>query len=175
MNSSSKLIKKYRELFTLAADVKDTELNKSLQEADILDIRPELGGASFFTVPATLGGGAGDPDFPVSSESNRDFSITVTVGGKECQIVPLYTIICYYAYIRYMRAADQKSTTSGLKLQTFNGSIIVPDTSKNKRWEEERGKADAFMEAFRKAYDAEFNPPSECKTKSKNFRFAILK
>ena len=40
-----------------------------------------------------------------------------------------------------------------LKTQVYNGSLILPDYNKNKRWEEERGKADAFIEDFHIVYE----------------------
>lgn len=55
-------------------------------------------------------------------------------------------VICYYAFARYLQIADQNSTTTGMKIQTYGGSIVVPDTSKVKRFEAERGKADLFLE-----------------------------
>ena len=55
-------------------------------------------------------------------------------------------VICYYAFARYLQIADQNSTTTGMKIQTYGGSVIVPDTSKNKRVEAERQKADLFMQ-----------------------------
>lgn len=57
MNSFSEVIKKFREIFDIAADVKDTEINKCIQEADKLDIKVALCGDTFFSVSSELGGG----------------------------------------------------------------------------------------------------------------------
>lgn len=55
-------------------------------------------------------------------------------------------VICYYAFARYLQIADQNSTSTGMKIQTYGGSIVVPDTGRVKRFEAERGKADLFIE-----------------------------
>lgn len=54
-------------------------------------------------------------------------------------------VICYYAFARYLQTADQNSTTTGMKIQTYGGSVIVPDTGKDKRVDAERQKADLLM------------------------------
>lgn len=115
-------VPEFREMFEIATDVKDNKLEKALFEADKLDFTPQVG-LSYFGVESQYIDG--DPDH---------------VGGK--------TILCYYAFARYLQSADQASTSTGLKLQTYGGSVVVPDTSKTKRFEAERGKADIFMEQF---------------------------
>ena len=153
MNSFSEVIKKFLEIFDIAADVKDTEINKCIQEADKLDIKVALCGDTFFSVSSELGGGKGESDIPAGTDSDSNYSLDIVIAGKNYNIVPLYTILCYYAFVRYMKIADQKSTSTGLKTQVYNGSLILPDYNKNKRWEEERGKADAFIEDFHIVYE----------------------
>ena len=107
-------------LFEIATDVKDNKIEKAFLEADLLDILPRIG-SMYGAVP-----GKYIPDGP-------DFA------GLE-------RVICYYAFARYLQIADQNSTSTGMKIQTYGGSVVVPDTSKAKRFEAERGKADLFME-----------------------------
>ena len=110
----------FRQLFEIATDVKDNKIEKAFYEADILDILPQAG-----SMYAAL------PDQYIPDGS--DFA------GAE-------KVICYYAFARYLQIADQNSTTTGIKIQTYGNSIIVPDTSKVKRVEAERAKADLFFE-----------------------------
>ena len=113
-------IQKFRTLFEIATDVKDNKIEKAFFEADLLDILPQVG-AMYDTIP----------DEYISD--GADFA------GAE-------KVICYYAFARYLQIADQNSTTTGMKIQTYSGSIVVPDTSKVKRFEAERSKADLFLE-----------------------------
>lgn len=110
----------FRQLFEIAADVKDNKIEKAFYEADILDILPQAG-SMYAALPSQY-----IPD-------GDDFA------GAE-------KVICYYAFARYLQIADQNSTTTGIKIQTYGNSIIVPDTSKVKRVEAERAKADLFFE-----------------------------
>ena len=110
----------FRRLFEIATDVKDNKIEKAFLEADLLDILPRIG-SMYGAVP-----GKYIPDGP-------DFA------GLE-------RVICYYAFARYLQIAEQYSTSTGMKIQTYGGSVVVPDTSKAKRFEAERGKADLFME-----------------------------
>lgn len=109
----------FRRLFEIAADVKDNKIEKAFFEADLLDILPQVGSV-YGAVP-----GKYIPDGP-------DFA------GLE-------RAICYYAFARYLQIADQSSTGTGIRIQTYGGSVVVPDTGKAKRSEAERGKADLFM------------------------------
>lgn len=109
----------FRQLFEIAADVKDNKIEKAFFEADLLDILPQLG-SMYESIPSQY-----IPD-------GADFA------GAE-------KVICYYAFARYLQIADQNSTTTGMKIQTYGNSIIVPDTSKVKRVEAERAKADLFF------------------------------
>lgn len=164
MSSFAPVLKKFRELFDIAADVKDTEINKSIQEADKLDIKIALCGDTFFSVPSDLGGGEGMTDIPAGTDSDSNYSLDVIIDGNTYNIVPLSTILCYYAFVRYLKAADQKSTSTGLKIQQYGNSVVIPDYNKNKRWEEERGKADAFIEDFHEVwekYKSVQNPPED--------------
>ena len=110
----------FRQLFEIATDVKDNKIEKAFYEADILDILPQAG-SMYAALPSQY-----IPD-------GDDFA------GAE-------KVICYYAFARYLQIADQNSTTTGMKIQTYGNSIIVPDTSKVKRVEAERAKADLFFE-----------------------------
>lgn len=113
-------IQKFRTLFEIATDVKDNKIEKAFFEADLLDILPQVG-AMYDAIPVEY------------IADGADFA------GAE-------KVICYYAFARYLQIADQNSTTTGMKIQTYGGSIVVPDTSKVKRFEAERGKADLFLE-----------------------------
>lgn len=110
----------FRQLFEIAADVKDNKIEKAFYEADILDILPQAG-SMYAALP--------DQYIP----DGADFA------GAE-------KVICYYAFARYLQIADQNSTTTGMKIQTYGNSIVVPDTSKVKRVEAERAKADLFFQ-----------------------------
>ena len=113
-------IQKFRTLFEIATDVKDNKIEKAFFEADLLDILPQVG-VMYDAIPDEY------------IADGADFA------GAE-------KVICYYAFARYLQIADQNSTTTGMKIQTYGGSIVVPDTSKVKRFEAERGKADLFLE-----------------------------
>lgn len=110
----------FRQLFEIATDVKDNKIEKAFFEADLLDILPQTD-LMYSAIPAEY-----IPD-------GADFA------GAE-------KVICYYAFARYLQIADQNSTTTGMKIQTYGGSVVVPDTSKNKRVDAERQKADLFMQ-----------------------------
>lgn len=178
MSSFAPVLKKFRELFDIAADVKDTEINKSIQEADKLDIKIALCGDTFFSVPSDLGGGEGMTDIPAGTDSDSNYSLDVVIDGNTYNIVPLSTILCYYAFVRYLKAADQKSTSTGLKIQQYGNSVVIPDYNKNKRWEEERGKADAFIKDFHDVwgkYKSVQNPPEEsCCNPVKPYRVCFI-
>ena len=115
-------IAELRERFEIAVDVKDNALNKAFFEADMLDLKPQIG-MGYDVLPTEYKKGSND-----------------VVGGT--------TILCYYAFARYSQAADQSSTSTGLKLQTYGGSVVLPDTSKTKRAEAERAKADFMVEGL---------------------------
>ena len=109
----------FRQLFEIATDVKDNKIEKAFFEADLLDILPQTG-----LMYAAI------PDAYIPDGNN--------FAGAE-------KVICYYAFARYLQIADQNSTTTGMKIQTYGGSVVVPDTSKNKRVDAERAKADLFF------------------------------
>lgn len=113
-------IQKFRTLFEIATDVKDNKIEKAFFEADLLDMLPQVG-VMYDAIPDEY------------IADGADFA------GAE-------KVICYYAFARYLQIADQNSTTTGMKIQTYGGSIVVPDTSKAKRFEAERGKADLLLE-----------------------------
>nr|WP_320946078.1 hypothetical protein [Bacteroides intestinalis] len=110
----------FRQLFEIATDVKDNKIEKAFFEADLLDILPQTD-LMYAAIPEKY-----IPD-------GEDYA------GAE-------KVICYYAFARYLQIADQNSTTTGIKIQTYGGSMVVPDTSKNKRFEAERQKANLFIE-----------------------------
>lgn len=110
----------FRQLFEIATDVKDNKIEKAFFEADLLDILPQIG-SMYDAVPGKY----------IPDGSN---------------FAGLERVICYYAFARYLQIADQNSTSTGMKIQTYGGSVVVPDTSKVKRFEAERGKADLFIE-----------------------------
>lgn len=110
----------FRQLFEIATDVKDNKIEKAFFEADLLDILPQIGNM-YDAVPARY----------IPDGSN---------------FAGLEKVICYYAFARYLQIADQNSTSTGMKIQTFGSSIVVPDTGKVKRFEAERGKADLLIE-----------------------------
>lgn len=112
-------IARLRALFSLAADVKDTDLEKAFYEADQLDVKPQI----CMTYEAT----------PAEYKPDND------------NYAGLDTVICYYAFARYVQTSEQNSTASGVKIQNYLGSYILPDVSKAKRFEAERGKADQFI------------------------------
>lgn len=113
-------IQKFRTLFEIATDVKDNKIEKAFFEADLLDILPQVG-VMYEAIPVEY------------IADGADFA------GAE-------KVISYYAFARYLQIADQNSTTTGMKIQTYGGSVVVPDTSKVKRFEAERSKADLFLE-----------------------------
>ena len=120
MANFANVIKKFRDIFNIAADVKDSEINKVIQEADKLDIKQGLCGDTFIKVPAPFGGGLDGGDIPDSSTSDDAYSLTVDVGEESYEIVPLSTILCYYAFARYVKDADQKSTSTGFKIPGYS-------------------------------------------------------
>lgn len=112
-------IARLRALFSLAADVKDADLEKAFYEADQLDVKPQL----CMTYEAT----------PAKYKPDND------------EYTGLDTVICYYAFARYVQTSEQNSTASGVKIQNYLGSYVLPDVNKAKRFEAERGKADQFI------------------------------
>ena len=119
-------IQQLRDLFSIAKDVKDDDLQKAFYEADMLDMSPQLQRV-FEEIPA---------------EYLEDTS-TLT-GAKK--------ILCYYAFARYLQTSEQQSTASGLKIQNYGGSYVLADDNKVKRFEAERGKADLFIVPLIKAF-----------------------
>lgn len=141
-------IQRLRELFNVAADVKDSDLNKAFYEADQLDTRPQIC-VTYEACPELY------------KKDGAEFT-------------GLDTIICYYAFARYLQTSEQRSTASGVKIQNYLGSYIVPDINKAKRFEAERGKADLFIvpliAAMRKAGFIE-----NCECKNVQARICLIK
>lgn len=171
-----KVLLKFRELFTIAAEVKDAEINKCLQEADKIDIKTALCGQTIADVPTTFGGlKTVAKQTPVTDD---DYSIEVVVEGTKYNVVPLTTILCYYAFARHCKNSEQKSTSTGLKIQQYAGAIILPDNSKYKRSEEEKAKADSFMQSFVEVYEkTETKPDCDCADEGikKMYRVCFIK
>lgn len=119
-NQKAYPVAQFRQLFEIATDVKNNKIEKAFFEADLLDILPQIG-SMYEAVPGKY----------IPDGSN---------------FAGLEKVICYYAFARYLQIADQNSTSTGMKIQTYGGSVVVPDTSKVKRFEAERGKADLFIE-----------------------------
>lgn len=112
-------IQQLRDLYSLAADVKDADLEKAFYEADILDVKPNTC-MSYEQTPAKY-------------------------KADTAEYTGLDTVICYYAFSRYIQSSEQQSTASGYKVQNYLGSFAIPDNSKAKRYEAEKGKADIFI------------------------------
>lgn len=112
-------IQQLRDLFTIAKDVKDSDIEKAFYEADMLDMSPQLHRSYEEIPPEYLG------DTPARTGANK--------------------VLCYYAFARYLQTSEQQSTASGLKIQNYNGSYVLADNTKAKRFEAERGKADLFI------------------------------
>lgn len=125
-----------RDLFTIAKDVKDSDIEKAFYEADMLDMSPQLH-RSYEEIPA---------------EYLEDTS-TLT-GAKK--------VLCYYAFARYLQTSEQQSTASGLKIQNYGGSYVLADDNKAKRFEAERGKADLFIVPLIKAFKTAGLIKEEC-------------
>lgn len=112
-------IQQLRDLFTIAKDVKDSDIEKAFYEADMLDMSPQLHRSYEEIPPEYLG------------------DTTAHTGANK--------VLCYYAFARYLQTSEQQSTASGLKIQNYNGSYVLADDNKAKRFEAERGKADLFI------------------------------
>ena len=137
-----------RTLFEIAKDVTDTRLEKAFFEADTLDFRQTIG-LGYEAVPEAY------------KENTPDY-----VGSDY--------VLCYYMFARYLQIADQNSTSTGLKLQTYNGSIVLPDNSRTKRYEAERGKADLFVEGLMAAMKKDGVIKEKC-TRAKSYRIGLIK
>ena len=108
-----------RDLFTIAKDVKDSDIEKAFYEADMLDMSPQLHRSYEEIPPEYLG------DTSARTGANK--------------------VLCYYAFARYLQTSEQQSTASGLKIQNYGGSYVLADDNKARRFEAERGKADLFI------------------------------
>lgn len=108
-----------RDLFTIAKDVKDSDIEKAFYEADMLDMSPQLKRSYEEIPPEYLG------------------DTTACTGANK--------VLCYYAFARYLQTSEQQSTASGLKIQNYGGSYVLADDNKARRFEAERGKADLFI------------------------------
>lgn len=125
-----------RDLFTIAKDVKDSDIEKAFYEADMLDMSPQLK-RSYEEIPSEYLG-----DTPARTGANK--------------------VLCYYAFARYLQTSEQQSTASGLKIQNYNGSYVLADDNKAKRFEAERGKADLFIVPLIKAFKTAGLIKEEC-------------
>ena len=125
-----------RDLFTIAKDVKDSDIEKAFYEADMLDMSPQLKRSYEEIPPEYLG------DTPARTGANK--------------------ILCYYAFARYLQTSEQQSTASGQKIQNYGGSYDLADDNKAKRFEAERGKADLFIVPLIKAFKTAGLIKEEC-------------
>lgn len=137
-----------RDLFTIAKDVKDSDLEKAFYEADMLDMSPQLHRSYEEIPPEYLG------DTPARTGANK--------------------VLCYYAFARYLQTSEQQSTASGLKIQNYNGSYVLADDNKARRFEAERGKADLFIVPLIKALKAAKLIKDECKQRVQS-RICLIK
>lgn len=161
------IVDKMRSIFEIATDVKDAQLIKAVQEADKLDVMEAIC-SSISNIPSELGGLLDSNTVP-----DNDFDMSIVINGKTYTFVPLYTILCYYAFTRYLQSSDQKSTSTGFKIQQFGNSIVVPDDRLNRRWEAEKGKADIFIEQFKKILDL-YNKKDSCCEGKKPYRVMFI-
>lgn len=118
-----------REYFDVAADVKDSILVRAFRESDALDIKVQIG-----------------MYYEAVEQRYKD---------SDGRHLGLDVILCYYAFARYSQISDQRSTSTGLKIQTYGNSLVLPDTSANKRFEAERAKADILMLDLIKAMECD--------------------
>lgn len=125
-----------RDLFTIAKDVKDSDIEKAFYEADMLDMSPQLHRSYEEIPPEYLG------DIPARTGANK--------------------VLCYYAFARYLQTSEQQSTASGLKIQNYGGSYVLADDNKARRFEAERGKADLFIVPLIKAFKTAGLIEEEC-------------
>lgn len=129
-------IQQLRDLFTIAKDVKDSDIEKAFYEADMLDMSPQLH-RSYEEIPSEYLG-----DTSERTGANK--------------------VLCYYAFARYLQTSEQQSTASGLKIQNYNGSYVLADDNKARRFEAERGKADLFIVPLIKAFKTAGMIKEEC-------------
>lgn len=141
-------IQQLRDLFTIAKDVKDSDLQKAFYEADMLDLSPQLH-RSYADIPAEY----------------LEDSTGVTGANK---------VLCYYAFARYLQTSEQQSTASGLKIQNYNGSYVLADDNKARRFEAERGKADLFIVPLIKAFKTAKLIKDECSERVQS-RICLIK
>lgn len=125
-----------RDLFTIAKDVKDSDLQKAFYEADMLDMYPQLH-RSYEEIPQEYLG-----------------DTTALTGANK--------VLCYYAFARYLQTSEQQSTASGLKIQNYTGSYVLADDNKARRFEAERGKADLFIVPLIQAFKTAGLIEEEC-------------
>lgn len=137
-----------RDLFTIAKDVKDSDIEKAFYEADMLDMSPQLHRSYEEIPPEYLG------DTPARTGANK--------------------VLCYYAFARYLQTSDQQSTASGLKIQNYNGSYVLADDNKARRFEAERGKADLFIVPLINAFKTAKLIKDDCKQRVQS-RICLIK
>lgn len=137
-----------RDLFTIAKDVKDSDIEKAFYEADMLDLSPQLH-RSYEEIP---------PEYLVDTPART--------GADK--------VLCYYAFARYLQTSEQQSTASGLKIQNYGGSYVLADDNKAKRFEAERGKADLFIVPLIKAFKTAKLIKDDCKQRVQS-RICLIK
>ncbi len=129
-------IQQLRDLFSIAKDVKDSDIEKAFYEADMLDMSPQLH-RSYEEIPTEY-----LSDTPARAGANK--------------------VLCYYAFARYLQTSEQQSTASGLKIQNYGGSYVLADDNKARRFEAERGKADLFIVPLIRAFKTAGLIKEEC-------------
>ena len=137
-----------RDLFTIAKDVKDSDIEKAFYEADMLDMSPQLH-RSYEEIPTEY-----LSDTPARAGADK--------------------ILCYYAFARYLQTSEQQSTASGLKIQNYGGSYVLADDNKARRFEAERGKADLFIVPLIKAFKDAKLIKDDCKQRVQS-RICLIK
>lgn len=137
-----------RDLFTIAKDVKDSDIEKAFYEADMLDMSPQLH-RSYEEIPTEY-----LSDTPARTGANK--------------------VLCYYAFARYLQTSEQQSTASGLKIQNYNGSYVLAYDNRARRFEAERGKADLFIVPLIKALKTAGMIEEEC-SHSVQSRICLIK
>lgn len=137
-----------RDLFTIAKDVKDSDIEKAFYEADMLDMSPQLH-RSYEEIPTEY-----LSDTPARTGANK--------------------VLCYYAFARYLQTSEQQSTASGIKIQNYGGSYVLADDNKARRFEAERGKADLFIVPLIKAFKTAKLIKDDCKQRVQS-RICLIK
>ena len=137
-----------RDLFTIAKDVKDSDIEKAFYEADMLDMSPQLHRSYEEIPPEYLG------------------DTTARTGANK--------VLCYYAFARYLQTSEQQSTASGIKIQNYGGSYVLADDNIARRFEADRGKADLYIVPLIKEFKTAGLIKEECSRRVQS-RICLIK